>query len=140
MDVKGIVLGELAGDVMYDDEEYFLHVPSDCLPPMSFSLRHLHLANVAWENYSDRYFKRYYHPVVFALRHLPNLEKLDGVSTCMAIKVLYDTYHGQEKKNKQKKFEAQCRSVVSYLNKQDKEKKEENLPIQRNPTFSGKFV
>jgi len=138
MDVKGIVLGELAGEVdLYEEEDYFLQVPSDCLPPISFSLRHLHLANVAWEDYSDRYFKRYYHPVVFALRHLPNLEKMDGVSTCMAIKVLYDTYQGKQRKKTQKKFEAQCRSAVSHLNKQ--EKKEENRPIQTNPTFSGEI-
>ncbi len=132
LDVDNIILGELGEHILLDTEEYSLQVPTELLSPICFSLRHLHLAEPFWEDYNDKYFLPYYHPIVFALRHLPRLEKLDGYSTCMGIKLLHDAYANQDKEA-QTKFEAKCKECVP-----DDFDMDQNLPY-RTPTFSGKI-
>ncbi len=123
MDVEGIVLGELAGDLLLESKECLLQVPPELLTPLCHSLRHLHLSNLT--------FNRYCHSVVFALLHLPNLEKMDGDFTCMAIKILHDFY-SKGKEEKLKEFQDKCREIAN----RNKDPSQNLAPIF-NPTFSG---
>ena len=95
-DVLSIMLGDLVDHLFIDNIEkpwmedavlQSFQVPAELLAPFCSTLRHLELENVHWDSFSARY----YSPVVFLLRNLPLLEKLNGKNTSMAVKILQNT-------------------------------------------------
>jgi len=92
LDILLIMLGDLAETLFpqygekkpwtEDDALRLLQVPPQLLTPLCFTLKHLQLEDVDWDTNATY---SCWSIVTFALRHLPSLEKMDGMSTSFGV-------------------------------------------------------
>ncbi len=115
-------------DSMYEDEEeeqnqdepiwmaaksfQRIWLPTQYLTPICYTLRHLGLMrNACWSEYGK---PKYDAMAAFALRHLPQLEQLDGMQTSSAIRILCG-YKGVELEGVTKDSEKACEDAAGRM-------------------------
>lgn len=113
-DVMSILLGEADARLCaFGSGEYHLRLPHKTLTPMCSTLRNLNLGKLDLVD-----------SLVFALHHLPHLENLDGEWTCVAIKLLYDSYateneQAQPKRSKLEPVPPELEQHLPIVNRAD---------------------
>lgn len=145
-EILAIILGENFSLLFPESPKQFwredvvlkrMTIPTEYLTPMSSSLKELQLHYNATEVHQNYSF--YYLTIAFALRHLPNLEKMDVLTTefysmSNAIKTIQESCSDYSMRESQRDFELACDVAPIRL------KANESLvsTLVSSPIFSGK--